>query len=344
MLICRDPRSMQAWSAGQRADRAPYRLRADDGRPARRPPVALIEAAGGPRRRRRRVDLRQPAAVRPSPTTSTATRARSTTTSSAAAAAGVDAVYAPTAAAMYPPGFQTHVEPGALADAIGGRRPARPLPRRHDGRHQAVRRGAPDVAVFGEKDFQQLAVIRRMVADLDLGVEIVGAPTVREPDGLAMSSRNRRLTTAERAAAVVRRCRLCGSPPMRVAGGERDAASLVALATASHRDASRAPRSSTSRSSIRRRSSPSTPSTGPAVIVVAAWFGDVRLIDNLRCPPDHRPHPLGAIPVAGVLTTRPSSGRRFLGRNRNPECWFRAQAVVSGPAASLTGPGPSPPR
>jgi pantoate--beta-alanine ligase len=60
----------------------------------------------------------------------------------------------------------------------------------------------PDVAVFGRKDFQQLTIIRRVVADLDLPVEIVGAPTVREPDGLAMSSRNRRLDADERAAAL----------------------------------------------------------------------------------------------------------------------------------------------
>ena len=94
---------------------------------------------------------------------------------------------------MYPPGFQTHVEPGPLAEPMeGAGRPGhfRGVATVVTKLFLAVR---PDVAVFGQKDFQQLAIVRRMATDLDFGIEVVGVPTVREPDGLAMSSRNRRL-------------------------------------------------------------------------------------------------------------------------------------------------------
>ena len=115
----------------------------------------------------------------------------------------VDLVYAPTAATMYPPRFQTRVHTGSLADGMEGHS----RPGHFDGVATVVTKlfGAlePDVAVFGEKDFQQLAIVRQMVTDLDLGVTVIGAPTVREADGLALSSRNRRLDPAQRAAAAV---------------------------------------------------------------------------------------------------------------------------------------------
>ncbi|WP_040491137.1 pantoate--beta-alanine ligase [Ilumatobacter nonamiensis] len=117
-------------------------------------------------------------------------------------AAGVSAVYAPTARAMYPEGFQTRVVPGALADRMEG--PGRPG--HFEGVVTVVAKlfGAvrPDAAIFGQKDFQQLAIVTAMAADLDMGIEIVGHPIVREPDGLAMSSRNVRLTPTQRSAAV----------------------------------------------------------------------------------------------------------------------------------------------
>jgi pantoate--beta-alanine ligase len=120
----------------------------------------------------------------------------------ACAAAGVDAVYAPTVATMYPSGFETRVVPGALAAAMEGTS----RPGHFDGVTTIVTKlfaaTRPDVAVFGEKDYQQLAIVRRMTIDLDLGVEIVACPTVREPDGLAMSSRNQRLDPAQRSAAA----------------------------------------------------------------------------------------------------------------------------------------------
>lgn len=120
----------------------------------------------------------------------------------ACADAAVDAVYAPTAAAMYPAGFDTRVLPGRLATTMEGRS----RPGHFEGVATVVTKllaaVTPDVAVFGEKDFQQLAVIRRLVTDLDLGVDVESCPTVREPDGLALSSRNERLTPQQRQAAT----------------------------------------------------------------------------------------------------------------------------------------------
>jgi pantoate--beta-alanine ligase len=116
--------------------------------------------------------------------------------------AGVDVVYAPSAATMYPTGFQTRVVPGPLALGLEGAARVGHF----EGVATVVTKlfGAvrPDLAFFGEKDYQQLVVVRQMAADLDLGVDIVGCPTVREHDGLALSSRNRRLDAEQRRAAV----------------------------------------------------------------------------------------------------------------------------------------------
>ena len=193
--------------------------------------------------------------------------------------AGVDAVYAPTARAMYPAGFETHVEPGPLADVMEGA--ARP------GHFRGVTTvvtklfGAvrPDVAVFGEKDFQQLAVIRRMTCDLDLGIDIVGAPIVREADGLAMSSRNVRLDPASRtAAACVPRAldaavatAAAGRP---VAEAVDAAAVLVDAEPLAHLEYLEVFDPSTLSPVVDLR-----PGAG-ARIAIAVWFGDVRLIDN----------------------------------------------------------------
>jgi pantoate--beta-alanine ligase len=120
-----------------------------------------------------------------------------------ARANGVDLLFCPEVAEMYAPGNQTIVEVGALSQGLCGA--GRP------GHFRGVTTVVttlfnivqPDCAVFGEKDFQQLAVIKRMVTDLRLPLQIIGHPTVREPDGLAMSSRNAYLSTEERVAAPV---------------------------------------------------------------------------------------------------------------------------------------------
>jgi pantoate--beta-alanine ligase len=199
--------------------------------------------------------------------------------------AGVDAVYAPTADAMYPSGFQTHVEPGALAQRLEGQH----RPGHFRGVTTVVTKllGAtrPHVAVFGQKDAQQLAIVRRLVADLDIGVKIVAVPTVREADGVAMSSRNRRLDPADRAAAS---CIWLGLEALRsaIAAGQRDVAALRAVAVA--------PILAEPRASLEYLElvDPDTlepltgqltdPTTG-LLAVAAVWFGEIRLIDNCVC-------------------------------------------------------------
>jgi pantoate--beta-alanine ligase len=141
----------------------------------------------------------------------------------------------------------------------------------------------PDVAVFGQKDFQQLAVIRRMVTDLDIGVEIVGIPTVREPDGLAISSRNQLLSEDDRRAAVciVESLRLA---EQMLADGERDTGVLLGAATKHIEAEPRArleyvvivdPVTLEPAAEVRER----------VVMLAAVWFGEVRLIDNLLLSP-----------------------------------------------------------
>lgn len=141
------------------------------------------------------------------------------------AEAGVDVVFHPKEVAFYPVGFQTHIDVTAVSQGLcGARRPGH-----FRGVATVVYRLLqllqPDVALFGEKDFQQLRVIQRMTADLGLPIEILSAPIVREADGLAMSSRNRYLSPADRQRAVAL-SRGLRAAQARFAQGERSAETL----------------------------------------------------------------------------------------------------------------------
>jgi pantoate--beta-alanine ligase len=141
--------------------------------------------------------------------------------------AGVDVVFTPSVEAMYPAGASTRVDPGPLATVwCGASRPGH-----FAGVATVVTKllniVGPDVAFFGEKDFQQLRVIQRVVADLDIPTHVVGCPIVRESDGLALSSRNRYLTPEQRTHALVL-SRALAAAQDRVAAGDADAAAIQA--------------------------------------------------------------------------------------------------------------------
>ena len=137
----------------------------------------------------------------------------------------------------------------------------------------------PRVALFGEKDFQQLAVIRRMVRDLDMPVEVVGWPTVREPDGLAMSSRNKYLSAADRSRALAI-SRALSAARLRFDAGERDAATLTAAVRRQLQDT--ADRIDYVDLRDAETLAPLTTVTGPSVLAVAVYVGPTRHIDNIR--------------------------------------------------------------
>jgi pantoate--beta-alanine ligase len=195
------------------------------------------------------------------------------------AAAGAVAAFVPEPAMMYPPGAQTFVQVRELEKGLcGDRRPAHFV-----GVATIVLKlfniVRPHLAVFGEKDFQQLAVIRRMVADLDVPVEIVGQPTVREPDGLAMSSRNAYLSPDDRRRAVSLSQGLNAAKSLR-GTGELRVAALVNAA----REIVQPRVDSLDYLEIRDAETlaPLSVVDRPAVILVAAFVGGTRLIDNLR--------------------------------------------------------------
>ena len=195
-----------------------------------------------------------------------------------ARACGLDLAFCPDAAAMYRPGAQTFVEARELQRPLcGARRPGH-----FAGVATVVTKlfnlTRPDVAFFGEKDYQQLAIIRRVVRDLDLGVEIVGVPIVREPDGLAMSSRNVYLQPAQRQAALAL-SRGLAAAASRFAAGERDPAALVAAARAPL-DAEPLIRVDYVELRDAAELTDVTTVDRPVVLAVAAFLDRTRLIDN----------------------------------------------------------------
>jgi pantoate--beta-alanine ligase len=202
--------------------------------------------------------------------------------------AGVDVVFAPAADEMYPPGAQTFVDVPELARPLCGR----DRPGHFRGVATIVAKllaaAKPHVAVFGEKDFQQLAVVRRLVADLRFDVEIASVPIVREPDGLALSSRNVHLDRETRAEALVL-SRALAAAERAVAAGEREAAALLALV---RRELAKASHARVDYAELREPATlaPAPPRlAGPTLLALAVRFpvrgGDdpsatVRLIDN----------------------------------------------------------------
>jgi pantoate--beta-alanine ligase len=197
----------------------------------------------------------------------------------ALAEAGADLLFAPTVEAIYPPGFATSIAVAGVSEGLDGQF----RPGHFAGVATVVAKlliqAAPDVAIFGEKDFQQLAVIRRMARDLDLPVRIEGAPTVREADGLAMSSRNAYLTPEQRRAA-----------PTLYRALARAAADVVdgklpwsAIADAGIRAIRNGGFDRVDYLELRDALTlePVETAERPARILAAAWIGDTRLIDNV---------------------------------------------------------------
>ena len=215
-----------------------------------------------------------------------------------AAAAGADILFVPADEEMYPAGFATSVEVGGLTDCLEGEA-------RGAGHFKGVttvvakllNMVSPDVAYFGQKDAQQVAVVRRLVYDLNLPVAIEVCPTRREPDGLAMSSRNARLSPEQRARAVAL-FRGLDDAQMLAAAGERAGSALLACGRKTMAELDVEPEylalvDPDTLEPVERLEK-------PALLAVAARIGETRLIDNLILEPSALPtSPRAAAGIAG---------------------------------------------
>jgi pantoate--beta-alanine ligase len=187
---------------------------------------------------------------------------------------GVEIAFTPSASAMYPDGRRTTVHPGPLAAELEGA--ARPT--HFAGMLTVVCKlmqiVTPDRIFFGEKDYQQLVLVRQMVADLNLGVRVVGVPIVRENDGLAMSSRNRYLDPAQRELASVLSAAL-------LAGSHAAPAGVDAALNAARSVLAEVPAIDVDYLEVRNSALGPAPVTGPGRLLVAARLGTTRLLDNV---------------------------------------------------------------
>ncbi|QDY10934.1 pantoate--beta-alanine ligase [Micromonospora sp. HM134] len=191
--------------------------------------------------------------------------------------AGADLVFAPSEADMYPDGQPTvRVNPGQLGEELEGQS----RPGFFHGVLTVVLKllqlTRPDLTFFGEKDYQQLTLVRRMARDLDVPVEVVGVPTVREPDGLALSSRNRYLSADGRQVALG----LSAALRAGAVAAERGADAGEVLAAA-HRALGGTPGARLDYLVLTDPELEPGPVAGPARLLIAAWVGGTRLIDNL---------------------------------------------------------------
>lgn len=193
---------------------------------------------------------------------------------------GVDCLFYPDAAEIYPPGYRTYVEVRGLQDRLCGR--SRP------GHFQGVATVVlklfdivgPGFAFFGAKDAQQVLIIAKMAADLDLDIEVVTCPLVRDPDGLALSSRNIFLSPEERTAALVLSISLRWAERA-VAAGERDAAKVIAGIRAAI-DTEQLARVDYVEAVDPVNLEPLAEIRGDVLIALAVFIGSTRLIDNIR--------------------------------------------------------------
>jgi pantoate--beta-alanine ligase len=195
-------------------------------------------------------------------------------------AEGVDVLFHPSAAEMYPPGYRTYVEVHGLQDGLCGRS--------RQGHFRGVATVVlklfnivrPDAGFFGAKDAQQALIIKKMVADLDLDVEVVTCPIVREPDGLAMSSRNAYLNPLERRAALVL-SRSLQAADRAIQAGEKDAGKVLA-GIRSLIEAEPLARVDYVEAVDSVDLEPIAAIRGDVFIALAVFIGSTRLIDNIR--------------------------------------------------------------
>ena len=186
-------------------------------------------------------------------------------------AEGVDLVFTPTPDVIYPGGEpRVRIDPGPLAEELEGA----VRPGHFSGVltvvHKLLRLTYPDVALYGEKDYQQLTLIQAMAEDLDMGIEIMGVPTVREPDGLALSSRNRYLSAEERQLAAALSAALRAGAAAGADGPEAVLSAARAELGSIHADYLE----------LRAPDLGPAPRSGEARLLVAARIGAPRLIDN----------------------------------------------------------------